>query len=1237
VTSDDCGCCATTPAGAGDVDNRPGLSAVAYRAGTFASFRKSIVEALAHTPGLERLTARTQNDYTITAIELWSAVADVLTFYQERVANEGFLRTATSRDSVLRLVRLIGYELAPGLAATTWLAFTVERGGKARVPARTRVKSVPVAQEAPQTFETLAPLEADAAWNVLEPFRARVHQVAAGDTYADFVGVATGVVPGDVLVFVGDNKRANPKSPRWDVARVRKVEPDARAQRTRITWAPKLGSTGRPIPADARVYVMRQRAFVFGHNAPDWHLIPDAGKAQILGLPGPGDVSDDDRVEWPQFEIYAPLNPGQPRQRRSPGLQTVMPTAESVAAAALAAAKAEKEAIDAEAAAAAAEAAVALGKVTAAANDANAELTRLILSEGAKAVTGAISQLGSLQNAIAALEQEAQGLEKGLKDAIFWFDVSRIADPSGATGSFPFEGAISGNVPGATAIKDGLHNLPTDLSGSALKALDELLKAFKKIAQRAGLAPLDPGDPPLQLPDLADKLALVAALTAEASKAADWAALLAQQPVGALAVERAVEIALGWAKEHSDELATAIPLLTAPRRIGAFAILAAELADYVLRAEPVIHLGPSEAAWLVANTTGITSRGSEFLNGIGMTVALLNGGVARAATPLLASATLWPLLFGAVVGAMATAVLAEPGARRVADAVRKAVLIALEPKILTGAPRYAPRALSHTRVDLDTVYPSIVGGSWLLLSSSARAELYQIREVGQTSRTDFALTGAVTRVRLAGNGLAPDPQTGHSVYGVRDTAVFAVSHELSLALDATSTPFSGATLLVVGALGPATPGRALLVTGTDAATGLPASDVVTLTDATAASTAPTGVPHTVLQFEPPVQRFYALDGLVVYGNVAFATHGETVKREVLGDGDASVGFQRFPLQKKPVTFIPAAKPGIVQSSLELSVDGVAWTAVPTLYGASERDQVYTSRIADDKTLTVQFGDGVTGARVPTGRQNVVARYRQGLGIDGDVAAGRITTLLDRPPGLRAVDNPVAADGGVDPESMARAREIAPGTVRTFGRAVSLRDFEDTTLTAGIVAKASATWVWTGERRAIHVTVGGVGGRRLTDETLALVTQMLATERDPNHKLLLANYAPVPVLVAATLTIDDRHVTETVLAAAQAAVRSLVSFDAHAFAEPVNLSDVFSVLQGIEGVVFVDVDTLDLKSRDPAFRAAHGVDDSRGQPQPHLLMLPARPDRASGTVLPAELAVIEAPGDVTLIANGGLAE
>lgn len=64
---------------------------------------------------LRKLTSREADDATIALLDAWATVADVLTFYQERIANEGYLRTATERRSVLELARLVGYQPRPGV------------------------------------------------------------------------------------------------------------------------------------------------------------------------------------------------------------------------------------------------------------------------------------------------------------------------------------------------------------------------------------------------------------------------------------------------------------------------------------------------------------------------------------------------------------------------------------------------------------------------------------------------------------------------------------------------------------------------------------------------------------------------------------------------------------------------------------------------------------------------------------------------------------------------------------------------------------------------------------------------------------------------------------------------------------------------------------------------------------------------------------------------------------------
>jgi hypothetical protein len=134
---------------------------------------------------LANLTTRGSDDATIALLDAVSCVADVLTFYQERIANEGFLRTATERCSVLELARAIGYELAPGVAASVYLSFTIEdaRGapGVCVLPKGMPVQSVPPQDKLPQVFETSAEFTAYADWNQLKPRLTRPADMAILD------------------------------------------------------------------------------------------------------------------------------------------------------------------------------------------------------------------------------------------------------------------------------------------------------------------------------------------------------------------------------------------------------------------------------------------------------------------------------------------------------------------------------------------------------------------------------------------------------------------------------------------------------------------------------------------------------------------------------------------------------------------------------------------------------------------------------------------------------------------------------------------------------------------------------------------------------------------------------------------------------------------------------------------------------------------------------------------------
>src|ERR1039458_8315785 len=153
-----CACCeGIGPETPQPIANRPGLSAVDYRVGAWATFKASMLAALSDpdNASLAGLRTRNDSDFSIALIDAWALVADILTFYQERIANESWLRTAVDQRSVMELSRLVGYRPAPGVSASAYLSFSLDPApgspDNVLIPAGSRVQSVPGPGESPQT------------------------------------------------------------------------------------------------------------------------------------------------------------------------------------------------------------------------------------------------------------------------------------------------------------------------------------------------------------------------------------------------------------------------------------------------------------------------------------------------------------------------------------------------------------------------------------------------------------------------------------------------------------------------------------------------------------------------------------------------------------------------------------------------------------------------------------------------------------------------------------------------------------------------------------------------------------------------------------------------------------------------------------------------------------------------------------------------------------------------------
>ena len=369
-------------------------------------------------------------------------------------------------------------------------------------------------------------------------------------------------------------------------------------------------------------------------------------------------------------------------------------------------------------------------------------------------------------------------------------------------------------------------------------------------------------------------------------------------------------------------------------------------------------------------------------------------------------------------------------------------------------------------------------------------------------------------------------------------------------------------------------------------------------------------PITVLGFDQPLARIYDRPTVTVNANVAAGNHGETV-HEILGSGDATNPALRFTLKQTPLTFVSSATASGSTSTLQVWVNNLEWHEVENFLASGPNDRVFVTRIDDAGKVTVQFGDGIRGARPPSGQMNIRAVYRKGIGAAGMVSAGQLTQPLDRPQGLNGSTNPDPATGGADPDTAAAGRTSAPLHVLTLERVVSLDDYQNFASAFAGIDKALATWTWFRRTRGVFLTIAGANGAQLKtdDPTLVNLVKALRSSGNPFVPLQVASYSPVLFEVGALVKIDtDNYDKTSVLAAVWQALTNAFSFQKRSLGQGVAQSEVITALQSVAGVIAVSLTSFQRQGDDPVsplpvvLRASAPAAGGDGLPQAAEMLL-----------------------------------
>ncbi len=455
-------------------------------------------------------------------------------------------------------------------------------------------------------------------------------------------------------------------------------------------------------------------------------------------------------------------------------------------------------------------------------------------------------------------------------------------------------------------------------------------------------------------------------------------------------------------------------------------------------------------------------------------------------------------------------------------------------------------------------------------------------------RPDLA---AITAVALTGNGqklTVADGVTGLSFYpgGDPSQATPLNPDDVLTLSDPAPLPLNADGSIVVGEWEPG--GGAFTLTVEDSS-GRPGTVIASLGDfrlssagsadpqiseyalVSSVNTLTTPYPHTCIQLQSNLTNCYDRRSTTVNANVGLATAGASVT-EVMGSGNASSVDQNFALRQSPLTYIQAPTPTGRLTTLEVRVNGVAWQEVPTLYQQPPTAQVFATRNQTGGGTDVLFGGDGEGSLLPSGQNNLIADYRIGSGAAGNVAAGTITTLIDRPLGVGAVTNPQNATGGQDAQSISDIRTSAPQTVLTLGRAVSITDYQNYSLTFAGIAKAYAIWIPSGPGRGVFITVAGVDGQALSasSPTLTNLVTSLKKYGNPLIPITAVSYVETLFQFSAAVQYDPSYDQPTVQAQVSQTLTDTFSFAARSFGQAVSLDEIAATIQGVAGVVAVNV-------------------------------------------------------------------
>jgi hypothetical protein len=258
---------------------------------------------------------------------------------------------------------------------------------------------------------------------------------------------------------------------------------------------------------------------------------------------------------------------------------------------------------------------------------------------------------------------------------------------------------------------------------------------------------------------------------------------------------------------------------------------------------------------------------------------------------------------------------------------------------------------------------------------------------------------------------------------------------------------------------------------------------------------------------------------------------------------------------------------------------VHWSPAPDLLGSGPEDAQFVVEIDTNGTAQLRFGDGTNG-KMPVAGDHFHVVYRVGNGTAGNVGANCLihcsAPVLAKST-ILSCTNPIAASGGIDPETAVQICRRAAQAFNTQERAITMQDYVNAVKLNTQIEDAAAQSRWTGSWYTIFIAAEPQSNAPLTKSLRRSLNKTVNAYRLAGRATYIEPPQYMPLSIALTVCVDPDSFSADVRAALLQVLGSCMLpngqpafFNPRNFelGQPVYLSPIYEAARTVPGVTRV---------------------------------------------------------------------